>query len=343
MKSTPVTSGKSAAANDSAQAVIDTRNADLLQELQNYFRRSGLDTDSQKDRALVGKRLGYADQTAVYRFLTEGKWQGDLRKFETRLSSFLANEIRIEGGADLVDDPKAFILPSMFAFLNQVRACGMINIGAGAAGTGKTCACRLYAAKHKSNTIYAHVWAWTAGKTTLARELVTSAGIERRRGENHAAALSRHFRDKQVMFVIDNAQRLTASARNWLADFLDYTGASIALIGNPEISDQWSRVDQHSRRVGLNRNVSIDLFDEDATRNTSKITVSYLLRQHLPEVAENETIRDEAMKLVTQPKSGSCGSFVQHARLTRLMMAGGITDPVKAFKSAATQLLKAAA
>lgn len=342
MKSTLVTSGKSAAAGDSEQALIDARNTDLVEELRNYFRRSGLKTDSQVDRAIVGKRLGYADQTSVYRYLTDGKWQGDLRKFETRLGSYLANELRIEGGADLVDDPRSFILPSMFAFLNQVRACGMINVGFGAAGTGKTCACRLYARQNKANTIYAHVWAWTAGKTTLARELVTSAGIERRSGENHAAALSRHFRDKQVMFVIDNAQRLTASARNWLADFLDYTGASIALIGNPEISDQWSRVDQHARRVGLHRDVSIDLFDEDAARNTSAVTVNYLLKQHLPEVASNPTIRTEALKLVTQPKSGSCGSFVQHAKLTRLMMAGGITDPVKAFKSAATQLLKAA-
>jgi hypothetical protein len=313
-----------------------------VEDLRAYFKRAGLDPEKQRDRAIVGRRLGYDDQTAVYRYLS-GKWQGDLRKFEKRLTSFLANELRLEGGGDLVDDPKAFILPSMFAFFNQVRACGMINVGHGPAGTGKSCASRIYRAKHKDNTVYTHVWAWGCGKAALARELCRSAGIEPRRGELPTVALARHFRDGQMMFIIDNAQRLTASARNWLADFTDYTGAPVALIGNPEISAQWSRVDQHSRRVGLHRNVSIDLFDEDERRNTSATTVDYLLSQHLPTVAGNKTIRTEALKIITGPKTGSCGAFVQHARLTRLLMEGGITDPVKAFHSAATQLLKVAA
>lgn len=321
----------------------DPRNPQLVEELRAYFRRTGLDTEKQRDRAILGKKLGYEDQTAVYRFLFDGKWQGDIRKFEKRLGSFLNNELRVEGGGELVDDAKAFILPALFAFLNQVRICGMINVGHGPAGTGKTCGCRLYAAKHKANTIYTHVWSWGCGKGALARELLKSAGIEAKRGEMPSETLARHFRDTQVMFLIDNAQRLTASARNWLADFADYTGAAIALIGNPEISAQWSRNDQLSRRVGLHRNVSIDLFDADAHRNTSAATVDYLLKQHLPDAASNKTIRAEALKLVSGNKTGSCGAFVQHARLTRALIAGGITDPVKAFQSAATQLLKVAA
>lgn len=317
-------------------------NPQLVEDLRAYFKRAGLDTEKLRDRSIVGRKLGYDDQTTVYRFLS-GKWQGDLRKFEKRLTAFLANELRLEGGGELIDDTRAFILPAMFAFFNQVRACGMINVGHGPAGTGKTCASRLYTAKNKANTIYCHVWAWGCGKNALARQLCQSAGIEPKRGELPTLALNRHFRDVQMMFIIDNAQRLTASARNWLCDFMDYTGAAVALVGNPEISQQWSRVDQHSRRVGLHRDVSIDLYDQDEQRNTSATTVDYLMKQHLPDVAGNKTIRTEALKIITGKNTGACGAFVQHARLTRLMMEGGITDPAKAFQAAATQLLRVAA
>jgi hypothetical protein len=327
MKPTPANSG------------ADLRDPDLVQALAAYMQRNALE-DNTSTRKRIGNQLGYKDATAVGRYI-KGNPEGDLAKFERLLRSFLENEMRIEGGGALIDDPDSFILPSVFAFLNQVRACGMINVAHGHAGTGKTCACRLYTSKHKANTLYVHVWEWTNGKSALARELVKVAGVEPKHGERNEAALARHFRDKKIMFIIDNANRLTRTARNWLADFLDYTGTPIALVGNPEISDQWRLIDQHRRRVGLHQDVSIDLFDENPEMNTSKATVKHLLKAHLPDIADNAEISRRALKIVTQPKSGSCGSFVQHARLTRMMMQGGIKDPVKAFESAETQLLAA--
>lgn len=334
------TTGKAAAANDNDQAEIDTandpRNAALVADLTRYLRANNLPNNG-RTRQRLGQQLGYADGTAVYRYLA-AKPEGDLAKFETRLSAFLANELRIEGGGALIDDPKAFILPSMFAFLNSVRALGHIGVAHGNAGTGKTCAARLYTAAHRDTTIYTHVWSWAAGKVDVARELATAAALTMSKSETHESALRRHCRDTGTMLILDNAQRLTPKARDWLADFLDYTGTPIALIGNPEIEAQWARCDQHKRRVGLRRDVSIDYTDK--AMNTAASTVRYLLQRHLPEVASDPAVQRKAMELLKGKDTGSCGAVIMHAQLVRRFLSiGQVTDPLEAWQAARTQLI----
>lgn len=340
---------KSAAAHDTEQAdldasahALDPRNPELVQQLESWMRRTQAENNSHFRRRL-GAQLGYKDGTAVYRYLA-AKPEGDLVKFETRLSAYLANQQRIEGGGTLVEDPSAFIMPSMFAFLRHVRETGYIGVGYGAAGTGKTCAASLYARQHKANTLYVHAFCWSAGKDGLAKHLATSAGLTLRRGETHEAALRRHYQDAAngMMFIVDNAQRLTRSARDWLADFLDFSGVPIALIGNPEIVGQWARCDQHKRRVALKRDVSLDLFDSNPSKSTAKRTLDYLLQQHLPMAADSPEVRKLAMKVMLEPDSGCCGAVIQRAAVVRRILSGGkITDPVAAFQTAETQLIAA--
>lgn len=320
----------------------DPRNPELVARLQGYMARQGL-KDNTQDRAILGKQLGYGDGTAVYRYLA-GKPEGDLAKFESRLTAFLDNELRLEGGGALVTSDDAFINPSMFAFLNQVRKHCRIGVAHGPAGIGKSCACRAYTAAHKSTTLYVHVWSWASGKGGLARELAKFAGVKAK-GEAVEIALARHFKDRQIMLILDNAQRLTNSARNWLADFFDFTGTPIALVGNPEIEAQWSRIDQHTRRIGLRRDVSVDLFDSKPERNTAKATATHLLRQHLPEAQGNTAATRKVLELLTRKGSGACGAVVSHASLARMMLTAPgsqITDPAQALDLAATQLLSAA-
>lgn len=320
----------------------DPRNAELVTRLKAYMHRQGL-ADNTRDRTLLGKRLGYADGTAVYRYLA-AKPEGDLAKFEKRLTAFLDNELRIEGGGELVKDPASFILPSVYSLCNATRKHGRISIGSGPAGTGKTCGCRIYANEHKSNTLYLHVWAWTAGKGKLAAELIRFSGVTIGKKESPESALARHFRDSQTMLILDNAQRLTNSARNWLADFYDYTGTPIALFGNPEIEQQWARVDQHHRRIGLRRDVSIDLFDDNKEMNTAKATADHLIRLHLPEGEGNPGVKKKVLQILSTKGSGACGAVVSHTRLAHLMIERDASlDPVKALDLAATQLISAAA
>jgi DNA transposition AAA+ family ATPase len=321
----------------------DPRDGELLASFHAYFRRHNLRTDNGTDRATVGRRLSYADGTAVYRYLNIEKWAGGtLEKFEKRLAAFLNNELRLLGGGDLVNDSKSFVIPSVFAFLNHARRGRMISVGHGEAGAGKTCACLLYAAQHRSNTVYHHVWEWTSGKGALTAELVKLLEIEPRAKESPAQALARHLRDRDMMLVLDNAHELKFSSRKFLADLADFSGVPIALIGNVEIIAQWARVPQHKRRALLKRDVTLDLYDDNAKKNTAEATLGHLMERHLPDLADNAAVRREMMKILQTKRSGACGSVVAHAHHTRLMLAGGITDPLKAFQSAQTQLLEAA-
>ncbi len=340
MKPTPPTSGKSAAAGDDDQAQIDVRNAALVHQLKDYMSRTGL-ADNTRDRALLGQRLSYADGTAVYRYLA-GKPEGNIVRFEQRLEAFLDNELRLDGGGDLIADPSSFILHSMFGFLDQVRKCGDIGIAHAPAGTGKSCAVRLYTAANKTTTVSIHLWKWTGGKSALVNELLKATGVGVSSGQCAEAALARCFRDRGAMMVLDNAQRMTPSARDWLRDFLDFTGVPIALVGNPIIEHQFSRVDQHKRVVGLRRDVSLDLLTSGSKRNSAKTTVQHLLKIHLPEGSQNADVTSRALTLLTKVSSGACGAVRMHCKLARLMLLGGkVTDPAKAFDLAATQLIAA--
>lgn len=343
MKSTPAISGKSAAANDADQGTLDAahdpRNPQLVQRLKEHFKARGFDTQSTRHRAIIGGELGYKDQTAVYRYLA-GLWTlGDLGKFESRLAGHLDNETRIEGGAPLVDDPDAFINDAMTAFLDQARAAGYISVAFGPAGTGKSCACRNYVSKNKGTTLYLHLNTWTRGQTSIVSRLLKASGIKIQRGERPEERLARHLQEHGIMLVLDNAQRLTRYARDWLRDLLDRAGIPIVLVGNPEIVGQWAAVDQHRRVVGLKRDVSTDLFDASGHKNTSEKSVSYLLKQHFPE--GNAAVKKEALKLLTRPDSGAAGAVVMHCSLARRMIKGGkITDPAEAFRLASTQLIQ---
>jgi|GEM_PF-1663258 len=345
MKPTP--HGKAAAAHDEPQAALDAshdaRNPALVTRLKAHLKTRGLNEDTIKHRTIIAGELGYKDQTAVYRYLFN-KWTlGDLDKFEARLVAHLENEMRIEGGAELINDPESFVLPSMFAFLNQVRACGNIGVAHGPAGIGKTCACRLYAAQNKATTLYLHLTTWNRRQGSIVMSLLKAAAIKTSRGDIKEEVLARHLQEHGMMLVLDNAQRLTRHARDWLRDLLDRTGIPIALIGNPEIIRQWASVDQHRRVVGLKRDVSVDLFTGTGPDihpgETSEATIAHLLKRHMPQA--NAAVKKAALKLLTRPDSGAAGAVVMHARLADLMLKGGkITDPAEAFSLASTQLIQ---
>jgi len=348
MKTAHPEHGKAAAAHDTTQAALDAQqarpNPDLVARLKAHMRSRGLDETKIKHRAIIGTDLGYSDQTAVYRYLND-KWTlGDLAKFETRLVSHLENEMRIDGGAELINDPASFVLPSMFAFLNQVRACGHIGVAHGPAGIGKTCACRLYAAQNKKNTLYLHLVTWKRRQSSIVTSLIKAAGLKVNRGECKEEVLARHLRDNGMMLVLDNAQRLTRYSRDWLRDLLDDSGIPIALIGNPEIIEQWRKCDQHRRVVGLKRDVSVDLIEhgEDGQPipgETAEATVHHLLKRHFPQ--GSMAVKKEALEILTRPESGAAGAVVMHACLADLMLKGGkITDAREAFRLASTQLIQ---
>ena len=336
MTSTQATSGKSAAANDTEQAVIDARNTRTLTSLRNHMSAAGL-TDSTRDLDTLAKRLG-TTSTYLYRYL-RNDFRGNLTGFEQKLDTYFAED-QVEThttNSDLVN--RDFIIDSTRAFLRHVREHGFIGVGHGPAGRGKTCACRLYAVQNSASTIYLHVPIWRAGRHDLTRSIARAMGITR---APKGLLLDDHLVNKlagsQRLLIIDNAHRLTESARRWLADFWEETRLPIALVGNPEIEQQWQRNDQHGSRVGLHRDITLGL----TKANIAKATARHLLHLHLPAAQDDQTILADATKLLTE--FGSCRAVVMRSNIANRILEGGKeTDPTEAWNLAKTQLIQAAA
>jgi DNA transposition AAA+ family ATPase len=335
MTSTP--SGKSAAANDIEQAIIDHRNAQVLTTLLTYQQSSGL-TTSSKDLESLANRIG-TSSTYLYRYLNND-FRGNLAKFEKQLADFFAGDQveQVNTNTEIVS--KDFIVDSVRQFLRHVREHGFIGVGHGPAGRGKTCASKLYATQNSSTTIYLHVPIWRSGRHDLTRAIARAMGITRApKGVLIDDYLVTKLANSQRLLIIDNAHRLTESARRWLADFWEETKLPIALIGNPEIEVQWQRNDQHGSRVGLHRDITLDLSKRPAT---AKATARHLIHLHLPAAQDDPTVIADAAALLSQ--FGSCRAVVMRSNLASRILAGGqITDPSEAWQLAKTQLITRAA
>jgi hypothetical protein len=335
----PTTSGKSAAAGDAEQAITDARNANLIIALRQYQQAHNL-TDAARDLRTLASRMGTSD-TYLFRYL-KNDFKGSLAKFEEKLAAFLSSdhEAKVEANAEII--AQDFIVAGMKAFLRQVKAHGFIGVGHGPAGRGKTYAAKLYAAQHPTTAIYLHATCWSCGRHELTRSLARAMQLVRPpKGVNLDEALVAKLGGSDRLVIIDNAHRLTEGARRWLADFWDTARLPIALIGNPEIERQWQRNDQHGSRVGLHRDVTLDLGSADKPGTTAKATALHLLRLHLPEAADlPEVVADATRSL---PGFGGCRAVVMRSRLAANILSGGrVTDPAEAWKLARTQLITAA-
>lgn len=336
MTPTLQTSGKSAAANDHDQAVIDQRNAATLTSLTTYMTGAGLASNS-RDLETLARRIGTSG-TYLYRYLNND-FRGNLVKFEAALDAFFSEEQVEQQDISAALIAKDFIVESTRAFLRHVREHGFIGVGHGPAGRGKTCASRLYASQNSTTTIYLHVPIWRSGRHDLTRAIAKAMGITRSpKGvliDDHLVA---KLTGSQRLLIIDNAHRLTESARRWLADFWEETRLPIALIGNPEIEQQWQRNDQHGSRVGLHRDITLDLARKPAT---AKATARHLIHLHLPAAEGDDSVLNDAAQLLTQ--FGSCRAVVMRSNLARRILDGGrITNPTEAWQAAKTQLIHAA-
>lgn len=308
----------------------NTRDPQLLASLQEAIAKLPT-TDKTKAYETMGKRIG-CSATYIYRYLNDD-FRGDLGKIETQIRGYFAAEVlRTEGNQELVTED--FSVGSTHKFLRQVKQHGYIGVGHGPAGRGKTCAARLYAAKDNA-CIYIHATMWSCGRHAIARQIKAAIKAKLSKHETTDEALVRLLSNSGRLLIIDNAQRLTESARRWIADFWDATRIPIALLGNPEIESQWRRNDQHGSRVGLHRDITTDL----AKSSTAQATADHLIRLHLP--GYGDLTKDVAEILQS---FGSCRAAAMQLSLTKAMLDGGkITDPTTAWLAAKTQLITAAA
>jgi len=324
--------GKAAAANDPETAANDAARVMLRTEgtfdrLQSYQTRNKL-SDQQ-----LGNRLG-SNGTYVSRY-RNNKFIGDLNEFEGRIEQLLAREELMEGDEGKLCE-KGFCVQPVADFLDLVRNQRMMSVGHGPAGRGKSKACQLYTAKNKG-TIYLHVNAWATGRDRVIDDIARIAGVRRAKCDKSMTdALLRVLRDSDRLLIIDNAQRLTESGRKWLADFHDATRLGIALVGNPEIEDQFLRNDQHASRLGR----CVDITDITDT----KTTVLHLIKSYLPEAEDDKATQSEALTILRQADGGAARALKMHLRLaTKIREGSPQTTPAEAVRLARTQLVHKAA
>jgi len=70
--------------------------------------------------------------------------------------------------------------------------------------------------------------------------------------------LAERFHGASRLLIIDNAQRLDSSGRQWVIDFQDVAKSPVLLLGNPEAVDAWQLIDQQRSRIGLCNDYSLE-------------------------------------------------------------------------------------
>jgi DNA transposition AAA+ family ATPase len=331
---------ESAARADTAQPALalafadDPRDQNVLADLAGYMNRHGL-TTSATDRVIMANRFA-TNETYIAKYLAKRdvakKINFPLEAFEEKLKNFFSSELVMDtGNTELVAED--FIISPVFAFLRHIKAHGYIGVGHGPAGRGKTCAARLFAGEHDKTSIYLHVSVWDSSRHAFVKRLSKAAGVK---GPNYRLdeILVNRLKGSNRLIILDNAHRLSEYSRRWIADFWEATRTPIALIGNPEIEGQWQKNDQHGTRVGMHRDITLEM------NETAEATVRHMLRLHLPEALHDARVIKQASEVISG--YGAYRMLEKRAKLAATMLKGGkITNPAEAFTLAETQLIPA--
>jgi DNA transposition AAA+ family ATPase len=144
--------------------------------------------------------------------------------------------------------------------LDLVRRTGDIALFTSQAGNGKTSGIRAYCRDNPSAVSI------TLNATTRCANKVESlvfATIDGATWKSNSPRfdyLTARFKEVSRLLIVDNAQRLDGTGRQWLFDFHDLANCPIALIGNPDIGflGRITGNDQQSSRIGISNSYELD-------------------------------------------------------------------------------------
>ena len=202
----------------------------------------------------LGARIGRSE-AYVSRYLN-GKPEGDVEAFERAVSDMLRNDKRKRSWGDVYFGTA--VVDTCHSVFDHIRETSDIGLVHGAAGIGKTTACKKYA-EENSTVIF---FTCTEGNGSMYGVLSGIAtGIDMRKWNPSAMKKSQFITEKLNgsgrLIIIDNAQRITPGGLRFLFDLHDETGVSVALVGNPEVLGKLSGNDQMTSRIGLKQDVGL--------------------------------------------------------------------------------------
>ena len=225
------------------------------------------------------------------------------------------------------------VVRKMGNVLNLIRKTGDFAVLTSPAGNGKTSAVHHFAAENPS-TVCINLNATTreAGKV----EGLVFRTTDHREWKGQTSRfdfLVNRFKGTGRLLIVDNAQRLTMSGRQWIFDFSDDAECPVALVGNPEMIDAIRGNDQQFSRIGIHGNYQLEVaelhsaamhvtrqFSDDATAEAVADLMAFIaardgrLRAVRKTIVLAQQLRAESAKLATDPRAAIRAA---HARLIR--------------------------
>jgi len=306
-------------------------NPELRAELKAYF-----DVHPDLTREKAGVKLG-VHASYVSKFIS-GNNDFDVEPMERRVADFLKSErLRSKEAVQLFP---TFISRRIAGDLATIRKTGDFGLIFSAAGLGKTSGIKL------EQTDSPLSLALTASRGTSDEKAVQAkifSLIETKSWDGRSPKwdfIVKHLKDSGRLLMIDNAQRLSQSALQYLFDLHDETSLPIAILGNPEVEKVIRGNDQMFSRIGLKDAITLPTYalSKAAERKDVESVVDGILQRMVPAWAG--VLRSLALQVAWQ--RGHFRAVRKTITLAHEMSltGGALADPRTAFQAAHLKLVR---
>jgi len=212
-----------------------------------------LETNSLTLRQL-GNQLGKSE-SYVSRYLN-GKPEGDTAAFERAVNNTLRNaRLKLTWDEIFFDTEAVSLCEREFDIVRRSSTMGLIY---GAAGIGKSTACRKYA-RENPTAIFFTCFEGNGNYYDILNGIATGIDMRKfnRKVQKKFVFVSERLSQSGRLIIIDNAQRITRSGLSLLFDLWnDGKGPPIALVGNPDVLEKISGDDTKTSRLIVRRDIS---------------------------------------------------------------------------------------
>jgi len=226
--------------------------------------------------------------TAVSKYLN-GKPEGDVAALEAMIEDVLKGAVRrTHLGIQLFETSITKQINGYFETVRRTNSCGIIH---GEAGLGKTAGAALYMMSCPS-ALMIELRGWNADKSGVQSMLF--ATIENRTWNGYqrrADFMADRLRGSKRLIVVDNAHKLTTTARAWLLDFHDETKCPLILLGRSGIVKEMRKEREQMSYIGFVAELKFKGDEAEAAAS--------LIRQIDPAAAE--VIAQLGAKVVERP------------------------------------------
>lgn len=196
--------------------------------------RATMSVDRKLSQSALAKEAGLSSTT--FNQWLNGGYPGDNAAVETKLAIWLeAHQARMAQDEALPDAPSYVDTPTaarVMGALGYAQMAGDIAVAYGAAGLGKTTACRRYQSS-RPNVWIATMDPACSGVVTCLQEVSDALGLPESGGARSLSrAIAKRIDGTRGLLIIDEAQHLSVAALDQLRSIYDATGVGIALVGN---------------------------------------------------------------------------------------------------------------